>query len=97
MATVHRPELPAVPDYPTESSHVGEVDAARRLFLKELASPDAEWEDQGEREGVQLWSKADPEARLAVLLGRRGPALTTVTLASRTLVRTFLLICTQAV
>ncbi|GAA5908739.1 hypothetical protein JCM8208_006774 [Rhodotorula glutinis] len=66
MTTVHHPTLPAVSDYPTKSSHANELDEARRLFLDELAIPEADWEEQGEREGVQLWSKADPNDPYAV-------------------------------
>ncbi|BGP44728.1 hypothetical protein JCM10450v2_000542 [Rhodotorula kratochvilovae] len=66
MTAVNHPALPAVFDYPTQSSHAGELDAAHKLFLEELASPEADWEDQGERDGVQLWSKKDPEDPYAV-------------------------------
>lgn len=85
MATVHHPALPAVPDYPTKSSHANELDEARRLFVEELASPDADWEEQGEREGVQLWSKADPNVRplppISPRTAREVPALTPHSLA----------------
>ncbi|GAA6047150.1 hypothetical protein JCM3770_006924 [Rhodotorula araucariae] len=66
MAAVIHPALPAVFDYPTQSSHAGELETAHSLFLKELASPEADWEDQGERDGVHLWSKKDPEDPYAV-------------------------------
>ncbi|GAA5969661.1 hypothetical protein JCM21900_000799 [Sporobolomyces salmonicolor] len=62
--SVHHPALPAVPDYPTDAPHAQELEAARQLFERELASPEEEWEDQGEREGVHLWRKADPNVCL---------------------------------
>ncbi|BGP28630.1 hypothetical protein JCM10296v2_000366 [Rhodotorula toruloides] len=64
--SVHKPEKPAVADYPTSTAHQAELEAARAFFLKELESPEEEWEDQGEREDVHLWSKKDPEDPYAV-------------------------------
>ncbi|GAA6004308.1 hypothetical protein JCM10207_000661 [Rhodosporidiobolus poonsookiae] len=63
--SVHKPEYPAVPDYPTEGPHTAALATAQETLLKELASPDSEWESQGERDGVKLWKKtdaADPNA-----------------------------------
>ncbi|GEM06154.1 lipid-binding START containing protein [Rhodotorula toruloides] len=59
--SVHKPEKPAVADYPTSAPHQAELEAAKAFFLRELESPEEEWEDQGEREEVHLWSKKDPE------------------------------------
>ena len=86
MTAVNHPALPAVFDYPTQSSHAGELDAAHKLFLEELASPEADWEDQGERDGVQLWSKKDPEVRCASHLPRKTSSSrrTATSLCSRT-------------
>ncbi|GAA5995064.1 START domain-containing protein [Rhodotorula paludigena] len=64
--SVNVPDLPAVFDYPTQGSHAHELEAARALFDQELASPDAEWDDAGERDGVQLWTKTDPDDPYAV-------------------------------
>ncbi|GAA5821901.1 hypothetical protein JCM10212_002452 [Sporobolomyces blumeae] len=64
--SIERPALPAVPSYPDDSAHAAELEAARELMERELASPNDEWEDQGEREGVQLWKKVDPENPYAV-------------------------------
>ena len=58
MSIAH-PEYPAVANYPTE----GQEDVlakALALFQEELASSEG-WEDQGEREGVQLYKKPDAE------------------------------------
>ena len=63
--SVQRPSRPAVSDYPNTSAHSSELEEAKALFEKELASPDEEWEDQGEREGVKLHKKTDPEVRLS--------------------------------
>ncbi|GAA5922688.1 START domain-containing protein [Sporobolomyces koalae] len=64
--SIERPARPAVANYPTEDAHAEELQRAKELFEKELASPQEEWEDQGEREGVQLWKKVDPENPYAV-------------------------------
>ncbi|GAA5855377.1 hypothetical protein JCM5353_001746, partial [Sporobolomyces roseus] len=64
--SVQRPSRPAVPTYPDTSAHSNELEAAKQLFEKELASPDDDWEDQGEREGVKLLKKTDPENPYAV-------------------------------
>jgi hypothetical protein len=71
--SVYKPEKPAVADYPTTTAHQAELEAARAFFLRELESPEEEWEDQGEREDVHLWSKKDPEVRVRtwVRWGRR--------------------------
>ena len=67
--SVQRPSRPAVSTYPDTSAHSNELEAAKQLFEKELASPDDEWEDQGEREGVKLLKKTDPEVcRTSLLL-----------------------------
>lgn len=58
--TVDRPTLPAVPEYPTTEPHKQELDAAQALFEKELSSLEG-WDDQGERDGVQLHTKPDPD------------------------------------
>ncbi|GAA6018253.1 hypothetical protein JCM11491_005123 [Sporobolomyces phaffii] len=55
--SVERPSLPAVSDYPNNSAHSHELEEAKQLFEQELASPESEWEDQGERDGVKLWKK----------------------------------------
>lgn len=65
------PEFPAVSAYPTEG-HADEVSAAKALFEAELAS-DEGWEDMGEREGVQLFRKLDPEDAYAVPLVKVRP------------------------
>lgn len=61
--SVHTPERPAVADYPTSTPHQAELEQARAFFLRELESPEDEWEDQGEREDVHLWSKKDANVR----------------------------------
>ncbi|KAL8283747.1 hypothetical protein RQP46_005542 [Phenoliferia psychrophenolica] len=58
MSIAH-PEFPAVADYPTEGQ-ADVVNKALALFQEELASSEG-WEDQGEREGVQLYKKPDAE------------------------------------
>ena len=62
MTPVAHPDHPAVSDYPTEGPHAALVETAKALFLAELASNEG-WEDHGEREGVQLYKKPDPEVR----------------------------------
>jgi hypothetical protein len=62
--SIERPSRPAVSDYPNTTAHSQELEEAKELFEKELASPESEWEDQGEREGVKLWKKVDPDVRL---------------------------------
>ncbi|GAA5965486.1 hypothetical protein JCM3765_003301 [Sporobolomyces pararoseus] len=64
--SIQRPLRPAVSDYPNTSAHAQELETAKQLFEKELGSPESEWEDQGEREGVKLWKKIDPENPYAV-------------------------------
>lgn len=64
--SVERPTRPAVSDYPNTFAHSKKLEEAKELFEKELASPESEWEDQGEREGVRLWKKVDPEVGSAL-------------------------------
>ncbi|GAA5870478.1 hypothetical protein JCM16303_002019 [Sporobolomyces ruberrimus] len=64
--SVERPTRPAASDYPNTFAHSKKLEEAKELFEKELASPESEWEDQGEREGVRLWKKVDPENPYAV-------------------------------
>ncbi|KAI5477044.1 Lipid-binding START containing protein [Pseudohyphozyma bogoriensis] len=60
---IPEPEYPAVADYPAEGPYSADADKAYKAFRDELASVEG-WEDQGEREGVQLWRKPhDPEVR----------------------------------
>lgn len=68
--SIERPARPAVANYPTEDAHAEELQRAKELFEKELASPQEEWEDQGEREGVQLWKKVDPEVHHSASIAR---------------------------
>ncbi|GAA5907982.1 START domain-containing protein [Sporobolomyces salmoneus] len=64
--SIERPSRPAVSDYPNTNAHATELEEAKALFEKELSSPEDEWEDQGEREGVKLWKKVDPDNPYAV-------------------------------
>lgn len=58
--TVAEPAHPAVADYPTDGPYAQQVEAAFKLFKEELEGHEG-WEDQGEREGVQLFRKPDPD------------------------------------
>lgn len=59
--SIVEPAQPAVASYPVEGA-AAEIAAARALFDAELASGEG-YEDQGEREGVQLYRKNDPLVR----------------------------------
>lgn len=59
---IEEPPLPAI--IPPGEGHVEELEAARALLEKELATNEG-WDDQGEVNGVQLYSKADPEVSSA--------------------------------
>ena len=67
MSIAH-PDLPAVAEYPTEGQPET-LAKAHALFVEELASTEG-WEDQGEREGVQLYKKPDTEVSLSLLILR---------------------------
>lgn len=58
---VEEPTLPA--DIPPSDGHIAELEAAYALFKEELASTEG-WIDQGESNGVQTYSKPDPEVIL---------------------------------
>ena len=62
--SIVEPSQPAVASYPAEGAK-SEIAAARTLFDAELVSVEG-WEDQGEREGVQLYRKADPLVRISL-------------------------------
>jgi hypothetical protein len=62
---IETPTLPAVPDYPTDGPHAAALETAHGIFLDELASVEG-WEDEGERDGVQLYKKPDPNVRFSV-------------------------------
>ncbi|GAA5838101.1 hypothetical protein JCM3766R1_004200 [Sporobolomyces carnicolor] len=64
--SIERPSRPAVAAYPDTAAHADELVEAKALFEQEIASPESEWEDQGEREGVKLWKKVDPDNPYAV-------------------------------
>ncbi|KAK4702602.1 hypothetical protein P7C70_g3618, partial [Phenoliferia sp. Uapishka_3] len=53
------PEYPAVSNYPTDG-HPEAINKAHALFLEELSTNEG-WEDQGERDGVQIYRKPDTE------------------------------------
>ena len=59
--SIVEPTQVAVASYPAEGAAV-EIAAARAIFDAELVSEEG-WTDQGEREGVQLYRKDDPEVR----------------------------------
>lgn len=61
--SIERPSRPAVAAYPDTAAHADELAEAKALFEQEIASPESEWEDQGEREGVKLWKKVDTDVR----------------------------------
>lgn len=67
MVLVH-PEHPAVPNYPSQD-HVKELDSALARIELELSTNEG-WEDQGEREGVQLYKKPDPSVSKLLLIVR---------------------------
>ncbi|GAA5918783.1 hypothetical protein JCM1841_002733 [Sporobolomyces salmonicolor] len=58
---IEEPLLPAVPNYPTDSPHEKEIEAARQLFLRLLESVESEWVSMGEKNSVRLWKMIDPE------------------------------------
>ncbi|GAA5889958.1 hypothetical protein JCM5296_003662 [Sporobolomyces johnsonii] len=58
---IEEPLLPAVADYPTDSPHEKEIEAARQLFLRLLESVESEWISMGEKHGVRLWKMIDNE------------------------------------
>ena len=61
---IEEPALPAL--IPSgHGPYTAELDTAFKLFKDELASAEG-WEDQGEQNGVQLYSKPDPEDAYAV-------------------------------
>lgn len=59
MSAVVHPDHPAIPNYPHQE-HEEELETALKLIKLELETNEG-WEDYGEREGVQLYRKPDPE------------------------------------
>jgi len=60
--TIEFPELPAVPDFPTAQpggAYNDDVVKAREIWEKELVADG--WEDMGEKDGVKLSRKPNPE------------------------------------
>ncbi|KAM0793328.1 hypothetical protein ACM66B_000785 [Microbotryomycetes sp. NB124-2] len=64
MSEITEPELPAIVP-PGDGPHVAELEQAYNLFCEELKSEEG-WEDQGESDGTQLYSKPDPNDAYAV-------------------------------
>jgi hypothetical protein len=60
--SIEEPTLPAIIP-PSDGPHTVELEAAYALFKEELASTEG-WIDQGETNGVQIYSKPDPEVSL---------------------------------
>lgn len=60
---IEEPTLPAIIPPSDILSHAAELEAAYALFKEELASTEG-WIDQGETNGVQIYSKPDPEVIL---------------------------------
>lgn len=62
MSAITEPEWPAIVP-PGDGPHAEAIERAHALFCSELESTEG-WEDQGESEGTQLYSKPDPEVSL---------------------------------
>ncbi len=53
-------EWPAAPGYPTLSPYQAELDRAQQEFVQHL-STDSGWIDQGDKDGVKLSKKVNPD------------------------------------
>lgn len=63
---IEEPALPAIIP-PSDGPHTAELETAYALFREELASTEG-WIDQGETNGVQIYSKPDPEVSAPILI-----------------------------